>query len=170
MDFKKALIKELGISLGLVLALAILVIFVARDIKTTEDSIILAKTTRAENLKIKNNLGELSKEEKTADNYISPLKNALPGKNQLFTLQSEIKQIASADGVTADIKFIGEEEGGGVGKANFSLEIYGDYNKIIAFIKDLENSRYFIKFGNFEINTQSGTSYQAKITGKVFYK
>ncbi len=170
MDFKKEITKELLIDAGLIIAFTVMTLFVINDISTTQASITKARTERTENLKIKNNLEELVKEEKIADNYFSPLKNALPQKNELFVFQNEIRQIASSQGLTADLRFIGEEEGGSVGKASFNLEVYGDYNRIMTFIKDLESSRYFINFGNFEINTQSGTSYQAKISGKVFYK
>jgi len=171
-EFKKRIIIQAAITFGAIAFIAFLIFYVSGNITRLEGEIILRRTDVAFRSRALTNLNELKRDEAKAVQYINPLKNALPSKVGLFVFQDEVKRMARDKGLSVELKFIGEEEGAGVGKAKFSLEVNGDYQKIREFIKDLEDSRYFTRFEQFETFSQGAntSAYQMKISGMVFFK
>lgn len=171
-EFKKRIIIQVAITFGAIALIAFLIFYVSANITRLEGEITLRRTDVAFRSRALTNLNELKRDEIKAVQYINPLKNALPSKVGLFVFQDEVKRMARDKGLSVELKFVGEEEGTGVGKAKFSLEVNGDYQKIREFIKDLEDSRYFTRFEQFETFSQGANTaaYQMKISGMVFFK
>lgn len=172
-EFKKKIIIQAAATFGAIGLIAGLIFYVSDNIGKLENKISLERADASFRSRALSNLNELKRDESKAAQYINPLKNALPSKVGLFIFQDEVKRMARDRGLAAELKFLSEEEGGAVAsKAKFSLEVNGDYQMIKQFIKDLEASRYFTSFEQFEISSQGGiaSAYQMKISGSVFFK
>lgn len=173
-DFRKKLFIRLGITIGVSAILLGLLLYIAGDIKAVNASIQSVRTglvTRSQSI---GNLVDLKRDSEEARKGLSFLQNALPARESLFVFSDEVNRLAKQRNLSTVFTFGIEVPGSATvpGKMGFTINVSGEYNSIIDFMKDLEASRYFTSVNSFELVSQGAntTGYQVVFSGDVFYK
>lgn len=169
-SFKFCLTSSLSIALGILLVIVIVIVYLGFDIEAKANFISDAQVklfTRAVNI---SNLTKLKEQEKAADAAFFKLNNALPKRDALFSVSRDLGDFARNRSLSFGSKF-GEEVAPLEDKPGFirlDMNVGGSYADLVAFIKDMETSSYFINLLNFDIIRQ-GTRFSAIINGEVFF-
>lgn len=171
--FRKRLITELSISLLLVVALFIGILFFMGNISDYADKIVAARLLLASRSASINELAELHSEYNSkTSNYMNVLYNIIPSYDQLINLSNDFQSLAAQNKVGFNFSFSGEipKNAGGLGSIGFNLEASSDnFNSLTTFLKSLQNFRYLNSIDN--ISTRSNNSILVmSIKGRVFYR
>ncbi|MDD5098791.1 MAG: type 4a pilus biogenesis protein PilO [Candidatus Colwellbacteria bacterium] len=173
-DFQKKLFIRLGLAVVISGVLFGTAFFVGSDIESVHDSIRSMKNVFATKAQMTSSLAELRQTREEAESAMSILRNALPDRESLFIFTNEVSRIAQTRGLTAVSSFGSEIPGSesAPGRIEFTINISGEYDKIVEFIKEVETSRYFTSVKSFDFVSQGANTsgYQAIITADIFYK
>ncbi|MBT9151640.1 MAG: hypothetical protein DDT40_01836 [candidate division WS2 bacterium] len=168
--FKSRFILSLSVILGALLIIAIVIVYIGFDISTKAGFISDAQTQLLKRETDIANLTNLKEQEKAADAALFKLNNVLPKKDALFSVSRDLGDFARARNLSFGSKF-GEEIASKDNKPGFirlEMNTGGSYADLVAFIKDIEASGYFINLLNFDIVRQ-GASFSALLDGEVFF-
>jgi len=169
-SFKFRLITTLSITLGVLLIIAIVVIYLGLDISAKADFVSDTQARLFARVVNISNLTKLKEQERTADAALFKLNNALPKRDSLFSVSRDLSDFARSRNLSFGSKF-GEEVAPREDKPGFirlDMNVSGSYADLVAFIKDIEASSYFINLLNFDIVRQ-GAKFSAVINGEVFF-
>jgi len=169
-SFKFRLILSLSVILGTLLIIAVVIVYLGFDISTKASFISDTQTQLFKRVADIANLTKLKEQEKAADAALSKLNDALPKRDSLFSVSRDLGDFARARSLSFGSKF-GEESAPGEGTPGFirlEMNTGGSYADLVAFIKDIEASSYFINLLNFDIVRQ-GTRFSALLNGEVFF-
>lgn len=116
------------------------------------------------------NLSNLRDDMEKFKPYIPLLNSFLPNKDRLINLSREFNIVAFQNKVNFSSSFAGE---GFVSKTDLNwiglnMNIDGNIDDIINFIKAIENSRYSVKLSSLDIG-QKDNQFKSQLNGKVFY-
>ncbi len=169
MNFKKRLLINIGIPLGVCLILATGLFFIGSDIAKRTEQIKQLRSEIAFSLQSTESLAILSNEAKQAKNYIVQLENILPKRDQLVTFPRDLNIIAKQSQVDLNATLGQEisESTDGLRKIDFSIIGQGSFDSFINFLKSLESARYLIKLRMLDFTRQDG-SFKTLLTGQVF--
>jgi len=168
--FKFRLISSLTVVLGVVLIVAVVMVYLAFDISQKAGFISETQAKLFKRVIDISNLTKLKEQERTADAAFFKLNNALPKRDSLFSVSRDLSEFARARGLSFGSKF-GDEvapKDGAPGFIILEMNTSGNYADLVAFIKDIEASSYFINLLNFDIVRQ-GTTFSAILNGEVFF-
>jgi Tfp pilus assembly protein PilO len=171
--FKKRLLIQIGIALGIIILFAVFIIILNIDINKREAQIIdfkqkLALRTQSIEL-LSNSNNSLSSIEPLMQN----LSTILPSQDQLIAFPEELSKLAKSYGVSIGFNW----KKGGVastkstpGTILFDLSVGGEFDDIIGFLRTLESHRYFIEIGSIEMVRTERTPdiFSFKTSGTIY--
>ncbi|MEK7634484.1 MAG: type 4a pilus biogenesis protein PilO [Patescibacteria group bacterium] len=116
------------------------------------------------------NLSDLRDDMEKFKPYIPLVDSFLPNKDRLINLSREFNIVAFQNKVNFSSSFAGESP---VSKTDLNwiglnMNIDGNIDDIINFIKAIENSRYSVKLSSLDIG-QKDNQFKSQLSGKVFY-
>lgn len=170
MEFRKLLIKTIGIYLAIAAGFLIILITLGFDINRRVNQIAEVKdkvnlwSTGSESL------ATLKRDSGQARLYMNDLQGALPSHDQLLKFYPDLNIIARQNKVNLELG-LGREEPGEAGNAsatNFSLQAQGLFDNLTEFLAMLRNSRYPINFSSLDLTQVEKSNYKMSINGKVF--
>ena len=105
--------------------------------------------------------------------YESAIGKLLPTQDGLITFTSWVNTIAAAHQVSATVSF-GSVPGllaAGLGQANFSLDVNGPLDNIVAFLNDIEakSPGFLLQISSFDMVT-GGSGYRLTAQGNLFFR
>lgn len=114
-------------------------------------------------------LARLNGDRDKAKTYEATLQQLFPEKDQVLLFRNELKEIATARGLTSTIDITGEKlrTGSEPGKVGFVMTLTGSFENITAFVDDVFQKRYFVVFQSFGFVRQEG-GYKATVNGEIF--
>lgn len=177
-SFKHRLIKMLALTLGIIALAATMIIFLNLDINKRVDAIAKSKERLFLRDQQINALSSLNAKMEKADAAMVVLNNILPEKDSLIAFPEEIKRIAKENSVNYTFSFGTETPSseGEPGSINFGIRAEGDFDAVIAFLKELEKHPYFISFGDMDMQfaqVQAGQAekkFSVVTAGKIYTK
>jgi Tfp pilus assembly protein PilO len=173
-DFQKRLLIRLGSAILVSAILLGVVLFIGGDIEEVHSSIKSTRSAIATRSQSISTLSDFRKDAEEAEKAASVLENVLPARESLYVFTDEVSRLARARSLTVVSSFGSEVMGTATtpGKIEFTINVSGEYDRIVDFIKVFESSRYFTSMKSFDLVSQGAntTGYQAIMTGDVFYK
>ncbi|MEE8131834.1 MAG: type 4a pilus biogenesis protein PilO [Candidatus Paceibacterota bacterium] len=170
MSFKKKLLLNIGISLGIILILGAALFFLNSKIKDEVKQIQKVKeklTLRSQTTEF---IALLRRESEQVEPYLDDLDNMIITKDKLVNLSQDLSTIAMQNQVNLKLS-IGKETPkteSELGEINITITIDGAFDNLIKFLKDLENSRYFVKLNKLDF-TKKGNDFKGILNGVIFY-
>lgn len=172
-SFKKKLLLEIGIALGIIAVLAGGIFFFAGAISDYSDQIVSLRTRLANQASSLAALASLRADyNSVVKQDLQALNGAVPYKDQLINLTKEFQLLAAQNGLSSSFAFIGETPaaGGSFGTIRFKLEVSGDFNKLPDFVAQLQHFTYLSTFDSFSITRGTGSSGVLSTAGQVYYR
>jgi len=170
MDFKKRLLINIGIPLGVCLVLLVILFLIASDISRKTEHIKELRTELLFRLNSAGSLAILTKEAEEAKNYNIQLEKILPHYDQLVNLPRDINIIAKQAQIDINTSLGGEETSNKntiLKQTNFSLAGQGSFENFVNFLKFFEIGQYLIKIQTLDFTKQDG-NFKILLTGQVF--
>lgn len=170
-NFKKRLMFSTGIFFLAILVLGSAILFVSTSIKNNERFISNSQKKLSERSRDIERLFSLRTQAEETKPMLERLSAALPTKDRLLFLGTEIKTIGrkySLSGV--DLKF-GEESviQDRLNSVKFNITTDGEYRNLMSFISSLEGTGYLLNISSVDIQKQ-GDKYRAIIEGSIFFR
>ncbi len=168
--FKSKLIYSLSITGGIVIFVLAIVLYLGLDIRKKADTIAGIQNQTLSYISKVNDLGKLKNQQKEAQSDLLKLNGALPKRDSLFEVSKNLDVFARARSLAFGYKF-GEEvkfKDGNPGFVKVEMNVSGSYDNIINFLKDVENSKYFINSSSLDL-TQQNVGYAGVINSKIFF-
>lgn len=169
-SFKLRFISNLSVILGALIIIAVVVVYLGFNISLKASLISDTQERLFERVIDIDNFTKLKEQEKAADAALFKLNNALPKRDSLFSVSRDLNNFARTRNLSFGSKF-GEETASKDNKPGFirlDMNVGGNYADLVAFIKDIEKSSYFINLLNFDIVRQ-GERFSALINTEVFF-
>jgi len=169
MSFKQQLLIILAIYLGLIVLLGAVLIFLGKDISEKTGKINQLQNEIALKTQSNESLAVLRQDYAKAQSYETALNNILPSRDQLLSFRRELETMASQSKIDFSVS-LGKEEPQGTqgGAMGIGAVMAGGFEQISNFLKTLENSRYLLKFDNFDLTREEG-KFRMRLNGQVFY-
>lgn len=163
------MLAQIGIILAIVVVFLTMIFWLSGDISERVVKIqnqqreLVARSISLESL------SSLKSDAAAAKTLSSLLENILPLKDQLINFPKDMEEIARISGMDfgtsfGDEKSATESEPGYIA---FVFTIGGNYEKIVNFMRQAEQSRYIIQWNNVDIAEKSSV-YRGTISGRVF--
>ena len=169
MGFKQQLLIVLAIYLGLIVLLGAVLIWIGNDISKKAGNINQLQNEISLKTKANESLAVLRQDSAKAQSYEAALNNTLPSRDQLLGLRRELENMASQSKIDFSINLGKEEPQGAQGGAiGIGAVMAGGFEQVSNFLKTLENSRYLLKFDNFDLTREEG-KFRMRLNGQVFY-
>ncbi|OGY63934.1 MAG: hypothetical protein A3I89_00550 [Candidatus Harrisonbacteria bacterium RIFCSPLOWO2_02_FULL_41_11] len=171
MEFRHWLLKNLGVSAVVFLALAGFIILSGRDISGKAAIIQVRRQEVAQRLKALESLALLRADAKQAEKLLEKLHSALPAKDQLIKFSKNLESFAKKNGLGFGFAFESETKSTETmpGANNFVVTVSGNYENFTKFLKLIEQSDYFVNFESFNLLSEGDKKgYAATLRGKVF--
>ena len=170
LDFKKKLIRIIGLYFLIVLLLLIVNFWlrydINRQVKTIQNSRkqIFSYQNSLENTSILKSGSEKIKNEKLF------LESILPQSDNLSNFEKDLSILARQFNLEASFRTGSEVKGDEVvpGQVNFSLIAVGRLGDLLNFLRALESIRYIISFSSYNINGVEEGKFNLNLDGKVF--
>ncbi|MGC9610712.1 MAG: hypothetical protein ABSE68_00595 [Minisyncoccia bacterium] len=171
--FKKRLTVELSVSLLIVTALLIGIIFFKGNISDYSQKIRDARALLASRTGSVGQLADLRLQyNNKANNYMNVLQNIIPSYDQLINLNRDLQLLASQNNVDYGFSFAGEnpKTSQTLGSIAFNLTASSDnFNYLLNYVKALQNFRYLSSIDNISIKSNKD-EISFFIKGRIFYR
>jgi len=173
-EFKRKFTIQLGINIGLVALVCGLLAYVLSDLKAVGGSIEQTVNAIAARTQAISSLSALRQDAAEAGVITNQLRNALPSRESLFIFSEEVNRLARERNLTPSFTFGNElpsDSPSSPSKAEFVMNVAGEYESVLAFLDAFESSRYFTRVKSLEFLSQgiNTTAYQAILSGEVFF-
>ncbi len=173
-DFKKSLIINISIIVGVCLVSFLLIFYFQKKINMISEEIYKYKSELALYTLSISNLAKLKEISPQADLYFEKLKNLLPPKDKLIDLSNFVSDNARASQVQLSFSFTGggqAPQNDSPGFENFSINVSGEIENILKFLNLIEekSSKFLINIKGFNLNQTDKNSYRFSGEGQVFY-
>ena len=169
MEFKQALVKNLGIAFAVIAALSLLLLLVGKDISGRAKKIQEQGRELSFRLQSLESLAALRSGSEKASKIFPVIRNFLPSRDQLVGFSKVLENFSKSNQLGFGFKFESEtlptETDPGIN--NFTLTSSGSYINFLRFLKATEDSEYFIGFNSFDLSKKD-KDFQMLIKGKVF--
>ncbi|MCX6788587.1 MAG: type 4a pilus biogenesis protein PilO [bacterium] len=172
-QFKKKLLTESVITLAILLTLFAGISFLSSRVTEYSDQISAKRNQLTKQAKDLGSLASLQTQYSgEVGKYLQSMKAAVPIKDQLINLSKEFQLISSKNGLSSSFSFLSESPASGTyfGNMKFKLEVNGNFEKLIEFVSELQNFRYFSTFDSFSIVRTSEGNGQLTTHGQVFFR
>ncbi len=171
MSLKKKLLFNISVILGIVILLGTALLFLSSKIQDKAEQISDAKKELNIRSKTVESIALFRRKSEQVQPYLRELQNMLITKDDLINIPKDLKSIAQQNQVNLQITF-------GVdtprtetepGEINIAITTEGSFDNLIKFLKDLENSRYFVKLNKVDLTARGDDNFRAVLSGAVFY-
>lgn len=171
MDYKKIILKPVGIALIFIALLSAGILILKNDIANRADAYNKMQAELIYNSNATKDIVYLQEDAKKAQEYMPALDNYLVMKDQLIDLSKDINSIAQPNKLSFTVN-IGAETvptGSQPRKTDVSLsaQTSGTLGNFVGFLKAIENSNYLINFTSADV-VQSNNQLRINMGGKVF--
>ncbi len=173
MSFKKQLGVQLLIAFAAIAAALIATQLIASHLDASANAILEQKRNLALRIHATDQLASLKAASDKAQPLVAFLNSTLPPKDDLINFGQSLRQLAKNEGIDLGFSFGGEAppKGNLPGYIPFSITGSGTYENFQKFLKDVESSRYFVKFNSFDLVREGDTnSFNLRADGQVFYQ
>ncbi len=173
MTFKKQLGIQIGIALAAVIVMVTGVQLAVGNLEGNAGRIQQQKTDLAFRIRATDQLASLKAASDKAQPLFKLLNATLPPKDELINFGQTLTQLAKSDKVDLGFTFGGEvaPKAGAPGYIPFSLTGSATYDSFQKFLKDVENSRYFVKMNSIDlVRPGAGDIYNIVASGQVYYQ
>jgi Tfp pilus assembly protein PilO len=169
MEFRSWLLRNIAFYVAGVLVVSGLLFFLSRDISDRVMFIERQRVDLSARSQILDSLLKLKSDSEKARGLLGSLEEALPTKDELIVFSKELEDFARSNQLDFSLRFGAESPATAVdpGTNNFTITSGGTYENLIRFLRNVENSGYFVSFDLFDL-TQSSRGYEILIRGKVF--
>jgi len=174
-NFHKKLFKYLGISIGIMLVLIGIIVYIFIDLQAIGRLMETDRATLAARTQNINSLTVLRERSKDAEVKIGQLRAMLPDRESLFLFSAEINRLAREQNLIPIFSFRDEtisESPNVPSKANFIVNVSGERLSILAFIRAFEAAPYLTRIQSIEWTAPDGAlggAYRAILSGEVFF-
>lgn len=170
-DYKARLLFHTGIIAGIVGTLSVIVLVLAKDISAQSNHIYDIKADLYKQSRMLSDYMKLKETSQEAEVMLKQLKSALPDKDGLYEAKSAFELMARRRGVAFNSRFGEEKASTATDPGEVELEIIaqGDYNSVVAFLKEFEESRYYLRVTGADISRQ-GSQTNAVIDAVLFFR
>ncbi|MBI1839043.1 MAG: hypothetical protein HYR95_01970 [Candidatus Colwellbacteria bacterium] len=169
-NFRVRFTTNIVISLGSIIVILAIVLYLGFDIADKSNFISESQSKLLSLVDGATNVARLSEQEKTAAASFAKLNNALPKRDSLFSVSRDLGSLARQNGLSFGSKF-GEEIPATEtkpGLIKIEMVAQGGDRDLIQFVKNLEDSNYFINIINLDIIRQ-GARFSSIINAQVFF-
>ncbi|MEK9170212.1 MAG: hypothetical protein AAB674_01025 [Patescibacteria group bacterium] len=169
MEFKNWLIKNASISGGIILFLAIILLFLGNDISGRVQGIREKNSAMTARLYAMESLASLKTDAEKATNLRGTLESFLPAKDQIIKFSKALENFAKNRKMDFGFAFESEISGteNSPGMNNFTMTSGGSYSDFIELMKFMERGKYVIGINYSELK-EKGDKYEILIKGKIF--
>ncbi len=132
-------------------------------------SAIIEKEQRVERLrKQAKQVDEIRSAYKEIEEKMMKIESSIVNRSRVVDFIVEIENTAKEDGVGLEISISGRQEAmeGNFLSRYYSVKASGDFNKVVKFLVDLENLKYYLDLENIRISSVDGRD-EKKETGLV---
>lgn len=172
--FRRGLIVSAIIIVGSFLISGVVLYLMAGDLRFQVQNIGEAQAAILNSRIVLDSLSALKEDLAQASDYSQAMDKILVPQDQLLDFGKWLDQLARAYQIQLNFSFGGEPvspQAGSPGYYNFSLELNGDLNNIMDFVKDVEyrSPRFLTVFDSLDLSNKDG-SYEVSANGRVFFK
>ncbi|MEK7162720.1 MAG: hypothetical protein AAB696_00275 [Patescibacteria group bacterium] len=169
MNFKKRLLINIGIPLGIYLILVAVLIFIGSDISKQAIQIKKLSGDLRYYIETTESIALLQRDAEKVKHYTPELESILPARDQLVAFPGDLNMIAKQNklDISASLGQEGLRSASELGKIDFIVSGQGEFDNFLNFLKLLKNSRYFIKIKALDIGRQGG-DFKISLSGQVF--
>lgn len=170
--FRKKLVTELIISLVAVGVISIGLLFFGFNISKFAKKVVATRQELTERSASLQSLAILRSEYSSkGEPYLNVLYNIIPLKDELIDLSKDFQSLAAKERIDYGFTFIGEipATSNNLGSVRFSLSLGGGLDRLINFIKNLQNFRYLVNLENISIN-KGELQMRMNVKGSVFFR
>ncbi|MBU6141965.1 type 4a pilus biogenesis protein PilO [Patescibacteria group bacterium] len=168
-DFKKWILKNAGIGAAVLAVLLVVLFVLGGDISGRVASIQEKRQTLIDRVEALNSLADLRTGSEKANALLPKLQESLPTTDQLIGFSDYLQTTAQQNNLTFAFSFTDEIPGNDTTPStnDFIVTLTGQYTDFLAFLKEIEASKYFIGVTSVDVTArQSG--YDMLLKGKVF--
>lgn len=168
-DFRNWLLRYAGLYIGISCGLIVLIFFLGRDIGVRAAQIRSQRQELASRLRAFESLTALRSGSEEAKQFSALLEKALPEKDELIGFSKTLETFAKNNQLDFEFQFESEapSEGTMPGSNNFIIPARGSYANFVRFLKNIEESGYFVSFSLIDL-AQRDKDFEMRINGKVF--
>ncbi|MBI2012993.1 MAG: type 4a pilus biogenesis protein PilO [Candidatus Colwellbacteria bacterium] len=168
-DFRKRLTISVAVAAGITVALLLLLSLVGRDIQAQASNIKSAKDGLKTRVQQLNDLARLREEAKLAEPNLAKLKQAVPQRDELFSVRRELEQLAGNNNLAASFTFGSENpKEGSLGSINFEFKIQGGEYEVGSFINQVESRYPFVRINSLDMVRQEN-KFSSALRGKILF-
>lgn len=167
---KSRLTVSILIALGIIVVLLGALFLISRDVGIQALNIKSAKNdlkTRSQQL---NDLARLREEAKLARPDLVKLEEAIPVRDELFSVRREMEQLAGSYSLAVNFAFGNENpKENSLASINFDIKLVGGDFNIRSFINKIESEHPFIKITSLDMVRQEN-NFSANLKGRILFK
>jgi len=169
MNFRDWLIKNIGIATAIIILMLVFIFFLKTDINNRVSQIQFQGRSLAERIQSIESLTSLQANSKKSEELFNKLSESLPEKDQLIGFSKELEGYAKSNNLDFGFSFGNEVEGtdSAPGINSFVLTSKGTYSDFVKFLRQIEDSKYFVGFNSFDLN-KNENDFNIIIRGEVF--
>ncbi len=172
--FQRELLISVAIIAGSFLISGAALYFIGKDLRLQGEKVGAVRTTIANSYTALNSFATLKKDVTQAANYGQAMDKILVSQDRLLDFGKWLDNLARTHQIRQNFSFSGEPvspQETAPGHYVFSLELGGELNNIMNFVKDAEykSPRFLTSFDSFDL-IKSGDDYKVSISGRVFFK
>jgi len=170
--FKKKLLLNIGITVGVVVIFTIgILIFSSRISANSEKIISTRKEVSDWNISVQSYSAVRSQYTGKAKEYSEILERVIPQKDELINLKKDFQYLASSEKLEISFAFLGEQGTNApqLGSVGVSITIQGSMEMVASFLEKLESFRYLMGVESLTFDNREGKS-NASIRGRIFFK
>lgn len=170
--FKKKLLIHVGIALGVIAVPAIIIIVLNADINRRVTTITGYKQEQQLRVQTIDLLTGTNNDLRRADPLLATMQTLLPNKDQLINFPRELERTGTNYGVEIGFSFGAEKPASAqdAGSIRFSMTITGAYEDIVAFLKYVEQHRYFISVDSVDVRRSTRDNFSLVTSGEIYTK
>jgi len=171
--FRKRFVTEVVISLIVIGALAFGLVFFGFNIGRFTKKIVSVQRELYRRSASLESLATLRSEYvNKAQSYLNVLHNVVPLKDELIDLSKDFESLAGEEKLDYGFTFVGETTAtsDSLGSVKFNLTLGGTLNRLLRFVKNLQNFHYLISLDTLSFNRESEETTKMAIQGRVFFR
>lgn len=171
-SFRKKLLIRLGAALAIILGLLTFIMVLNSDLNKRLSRLNDYKAELQSREAAIGLLTQLKSDAERAEPFFSVLKNSLPSRDDLVLFPRELERFAKQYEVDFGFSF-GEEAVGSASSPSavkFTIVLEGQYDNLLAFLKAVEQSRYYIRLSSIDISRKEEGKFGLISSGEVYIR
>lgn len=170
---KKQLLIQLGITSGIVIILVLAIQFIAPQLEKASEKILVQRADFNFLSQATDLLPQLKSDLEKSKPLAIELNRVLPPKEQLAGFGKELADLAKKSKIEINSSLVGEipAADGAPASTQFLLTSGVNYSAFLKFLKEVEQSRFFVKINSLNMTRQqSGDKYNIAANVQVFHQ